>query len=95
MTDFGSTRHAGESIHVGIGVQRRVGQNIRTVARYRGVSLKNVAEACGWSQQALYERLRGGVKLSVDELQLIADVLGVTPEGLFARDLVIRDSGWS
>jgi hypothetical protein len=41
----------------------------------------------------LYERLAGTVKLGVDELQVIADVLAVAPEGLFARDLVIRDPG--
>ena len=93
LEDHRLVRQPGHSISAGVEVQRRVAQNIRTVARYRGMSLKRLADACGWSKQALYERLAGTVKLGVDELQVIADVLAVAPEGLFARDLVIRDPG--
>lgn len=43
----------------------------------RDVTQQQLAERIGMAQQSLSRRLRGETRFSIDELQLIADVLDV------------------
>ncbi len=61
-----------------VSASQRVGKNVKTVARARGISIRALSAAMGYkSEQVLHTRLSGVSKLSVDELDQLADILEV------------------
>lgn len=71
----------------------RVAVNIRTIARGRGISMKNLAALMGWKNvQVLYTRLSGESKMSVDELDKFAEHLSTTPERLLSDPSTLLES---
>lgn len=57
------------------GLSQTVADNIRAEMARRKKSQRDVAEALGSSQPAVYRRLAGEVAFDVDELGAIADLL--------------------
>jgi transcriptional regulator with XRE-family HTH domain len=51
--------------------------NVKAEMARRDVTQQQLAERIGMAQQSLSRRLRGETRFSIDELQLIADVLDV------------------
>ncbi|WP_366246816.1 helix-turn-helix transcriptional regulator [Cellulomonas sp. 73-145] len=59
--------------------------NLRAALARRQVPQEAVASLLGLSQQAVSDRLRGRVKLTVDDLGRLADLLGLEPAELLVR----------
>lgn len=59
-----------------------VGSNVRAEMARRDLTQQRLASEIGMAQQSLSRRLRGDTPLTVDELQAIADVLGVPAAAL-------------
>lgn len=75
----------------------RIGTNVRTIARARGLSLRGIAKAMDFNnEQVLFTRLSGKSKMSVIELEKLAGILEVDVAVLLGdpSDLVGRTSGW-
>lgn len=60
-----------------------VGANVRAEMARRNVRQGVVAKALGMSQPSVSARLSGAIPLDVDELRIIADLLGVSLCSLF------------
>lgn len=64
----------------------RIGANVRTIARARGLSLRAIAKEMNFNnEQVLFTRLSGKSKMSVTELERLAAILDV-PIDLLLRD---------
>lgn len=74
----------------------RVAANVRTIARARGIKLKDLAGRLGMSEPVFYKRLKGDSRLTVEELEAIAENLNTTAGTLLAdpSDLLERLSRW-
>ena len=59
-----------------------VAANVRVELARRRLGQVQVAYALGLSQAAVSRRLKGSVPLDVNELSVIADLLGLTPADL-------------
>lgn len=57
---------------------QRTAANVRAEMARKRISQTKLAESLGWSQGAVSRRLSGRVALDLDELERIADQLGVT-----------------
>jgi len=76
---------------------KRVGTNVRTIARARGITIKELSKRMGYkNEQVLYTRLSGESKLSVDELEKLAEVLDTEAATLLSdiSGLLVRTRGW-
>jgi transcriptional regulator with XRE-family HTH domain len=76
----------------------RVATNVRTIARNRGLTMKELSKRMGYrNEQILYTRLSGDSKMSVDELERAAEILDVAAEVLLSdpSELLSRMRGWS
>lgn len=63
----------------------RVARNVRLLAQYRGMKLRQLSAEMGYKrEQLLYARLSGESKLSVDELEQLALILDVPASDLLA-----------
>ena len=60
-------------------------QTIREAMTSAGVTQTALAERLGLTQPAVSARLAGRTPITVDELQIIADALGVEPADLLGR----------
>lgn len=60
-----------------MGQQLHISANIRAEAARRGKTQADLAHAIGTSRQAISQRLLGRINWRIDELQTIADFLGV------------------
>lgn len=63
-----------------------VAANVRAELARAGVRRAEAAAAAGLSLPALHRRLRGEIALNVDELRLLAQLLGVTTARLLGED---------
>lgn len=83
-----TTTHAHRKRTVGSGVehQRRIGRNVKTLLRWREMTILGLADHLGLSNQSLHGRLSGTVGMTIDELYAIADYLDVT------LDVLLRDN---
>lgn len=59
-----------------------VAAKIRAEAAQQRISQIRIAEALGMSQQSVSKRMSGRVPFRIDELYIVADVLGTTPDTL-------------
>lgn len=57
---------------------QRTAANVRAEMARKRISQTKLAESLGWSQGAVSRRLSGRVALDLNELERIADQLGVT-----------------
>jgi transcriptional regulator with XRE-family HTH domain len=64
-----------------------VSSNLRAEVARRRIPQEQLAARLGMSQQAVSDRLRGRVKMSVDDLGRLADLLGLQPAELLVRHL--------
>lgn len=62
-----------------------VAANVRAEAARAGLTNQQLAERAGVSPWLMSRRLRGQVPINVDELETLADALGVRPEVLLGR----------
>src|SRR5699024_1406714 len=77
--------------HMDRSLQQRVADNVRAeMARY-GVSAKQLAEALGMSVQSVSVKRRGDVPFSLNDLELIAPLFGMTPGELVDGNVVYVD----
>lgn len=70
------TRHAPGAI------TRRAGANARAVRHQKGMSQAHVATVLGWTQSMVGRLETGHVGMSVEQLVLLAEALGVKPARL-------------
>jgi transcriptional regulator with XRE-family HTH domain len=67
-------------------LQEQVNDNVRVLAAARGTSPSAVAEAAGRSRQWIQNKLSGRNGWSVEDLEAVADSLGVEPAVLMTED---------
>jgi hypothetical protein len=75
----------------------RIATNVRTIVAARRLKMKTVIASFGMSPQVFYKRMKGESKWSIDELEVLAEILDVDVAD-FLRDpsaLVERTRGWS
>lgn len=65
-----------------------VAANLRAAIAFRRVPQGALGERLGMSQQAVSDRLRGRVRLTLTDVGRLADLLGMDP-----RDLMVRHEG--
>ena len=66
-------------------VNQRVGFNVSTYMRLRGVSQKTLAKQLGVTQGSMSRRINGTTDWSPDDMQRAADYLGIEVSRLFER----------
>lgn len=71
-------------------LSKRVAQEIRAEMARQGISQVALAEALGRNQTYVSYRLTCKKPLSLDEVEVIADILRVRVERLFPFDLPLR-----
>lgn len=71
------------------GLSQIVADNVRAEMARRKKSQRDVAEALGTSQPAIYRRLAGEVAFDVDELGAIAALLEMDPRDLLPSAAVV------
>ena len=65
--------------------QEATGRNIQHLMQCKGLKVKDIQEACGFEQpQAVYKWLHGQSLPSIDNLLILAMLLGSTVEGILA-----------
>lgn len=75
----------------------KIGANVRVIARARGLSLRAVSKAMGFNnEQVLYTRLSGVSRMSVTELERLADILSVSVVTLLSdpSTLIGSEKSW-
>jgi transcriptional regulator with XRE-family HTH domain len=65
--------------------RKRIGANVRAEMARRGLTQEQVAPAAGLSQSKLSRRLTGRYPFMAEELDAIADLLGVEAGTFFAK----------
>lgn len=69
---------------------RKVGLTIRELRWQRGLTLNQVAELCQTTGQTIQRLEMATMKLSVDWIEKICNVLDVAPYQLFAADALLQ-----
>lgn len=65
--------------------QEETGQNIQHLMHRKGLKVRDVQEACGLEKpQAVYKWIHGQSLPSIDNLLILAKILGSTVEGILA-----------
>lgn len=77
MSDVGTAREQS--------LRERVAEEIRALMARRNISRQTMAKAMGVSHTTVWRRLSGDTALDLDELERIADTLGVHLVDLFPR----------
>lgn len=67
-------------------ISERTATNVRAELGRQRLSQRRLARAIGYSPAKLYRRLSGEVRITLDELQLIADALQVPRKNLEGPD---------
>jgi transcriptional regulator with XRE-family HTH domain len=68
-------------------LRTKVAEEIRALMARRNISRQRVARALGVSHTTVWRRLNGDTALNLDELELIATVLGVSVHDLMPREV--------
>lgn len=84
MTSIEATRH------------KDIGKNVKTIARARGVTMRDIAAAIDRTEQSLHARMRGETRFALDDLYVIASLLSCTVADLLSdpSEVLRTSSAW-
>ena len=80
--------------HITTKLRHGVAEEVRVLLARRRMSATKLAQQLGWSQPYIARRMTGSQPFDVDDLEQIADALGVGIVDLLPRDRRQQVTGW-